>query len=59
MVKVVFSDTAPITCSGKVVWTRLEPMAVGQPLGYRAGVKFTKADEAAIEAYAARHADPS
>jgi hypothetical protein len=51
-------DKTPVSCSGKVVWTRLEPMAAGQPLGYRAGVRFTKADERGIEKYAARHASP-
>jgi hypothetical protein len=55
----VLPGSTPVTCSGKVVWTRLEPMAAGQPLGYRAGVHFTKSDEAAIEAFAARHATPA
>ena len=45
MVRIVLPDTPPLTCAGKVVWTRLEPMGMGQPLGYRAGVRFTKADE--------------
>ena len=58
MVKIVLPDKTPVTCAGKVVWTRLEPMAMGQPLGYRAGVRFTKADEVAIEAFAARYATP-
>jgi hypothetical protein len=59
IVKVVLPlDKTPVNCSGKVVWTRLEPMAAGQPLGYRAGVRFTKADERGIEKYAARHASP-
>jgi hypothetical protein len=53
------AETTPVACSGKVVWTRLEPMAAGQPLGYRAGVRFTKADEVAIEAFIARYANPS
>jgi PilZ domain len=59
MVKIVLPDVPPVTCSGKVIWTRLEPMAVGQPLGYRAGVRFTKADEIAIETFAARYANPA
>jgi chromosome segregation ATPase len=59
MVKVLLpAGKTPLACSGKVVWTRLEPMAAGQPLGYRAGVRFTKADEAGIEKFAARHATP-
>jgi len=59
MVKVLLPDKTPVACSGKVVWTRLEPMAAGQPLGYRAGVRFTKADEVGIEKFAARHATPA
>jgi hypothetical protein len=59
MVKIVLPDSTPVPCAGKVVWTRLEPMAAGQPLGYRAGVHFTKSDEAAIEAFAVRHAAPA
>jgi hypothetical protein len=59
MVKIVLPDTPPQTCAGKVVWTRLEPMAMGQPLGYRAGVRFTKVDEAAIETFASRRATPA
>jgi len=59
MVKIVLPDVPPVTCSGKVIWTRLEPMAVGQPLGYRAGVRFTKADDLAIETFAARYASPA
>lgn len=60
MVKILLpADKTPVTCSGKVVWTRLEPMAAGQPLGYRAGVRFTKADEMGIETFAARYTTPS
>jgi hypothetical protein len=59
MVKILLPAAPPLTCSGKVVWTRLEPMGMGQPLGYRAGVRFTKADEPAIEAFAASHATPA
>jgi len=56
LVKILLPDKTPVACAGKVVWTRLEPMAAGQPLGYRAGVRFTKADEIGIEKFAARHA---
>jgi hypothetical protein len=56
MVKVLLPSKPPLTCAGKVVWTRLEPMGVGQPLGYRAGVRFTKPDEAAIDAFASSRA---
>jgi chromosome segregation ATPase len=60
IVKVLLaSGKAPVHCVGKVVWTRLEPMAAGEPLGYRAGVRFSKADEAGIEKFAARHASPA
>src|SRR6185503_6982891 len=52
MVKILLPDKPPIACAGKVVWTRLEPMGMGQPLGYRAGVRFSKVDEAAIEVFA-------
>jgi predicted nucleic acid-binding Zn-ribbon protein len=56
VVKVVLPSVhASITCTGKVVWTRLEPSESGRPLGYRAGVRFTKADESAIETFAADH----
>ena len=44
-----------VSCSGKVVWTRLEAAAGAQLLSYRAGVRFTKPDHAAIEAFAASH----
>ena len=49
------SAEPPIACAGTVVWARLEPSKVGQPLNYRAGVQFTTPAEAAIEAYAAAH----
>jgi hypothetical protein len=38
-----------IICKGKVMWSRLEPRA-GE-LWYRAGVSFTTADQAALEAF--------
>jgi chromosome segregation ATPase len=41
-----YGDTS-ITCSGKVVWARLETA------GYRAGLRFKEPDEAAIEAFVA------
>jgi hypothetical protein len=47
---------SPVVCTGTVVWTRLELPAAGQPLRYRAGVRFAKADEGAIETFAAHHA---
>jgi hypothetical protein len=42
-----------ITCTGKVMWARLEPSAAGRPVGYRAGVKFTRPDETAIQEFIA------
>ncbi len=47
---------APIACTGKVMWARFEPRAAGRSLGYRAGVQFTKPDQAAIEAFVAARA---
>ena len=29
IVKILLPDTTPVTCAGKVVWTRLEPMGMG------------------------------
>ena len=43
----------PVLCKGKVVWARLEPASKSRPLAYRAGVCFTTADEAAVEAFLA------
>jgi hypothetical protein len=45
----------PLNCTAKVVWTRLEPGSAGQLMTYRAGVKFTKADVPALEAFVAQH----
>jgi hypothetical protein len=56
VVKVVIPwDGASITCAGKVAWAKLEPPTAGRPLGYRAGVQFTRADEAVIAAFVAYH----
>jgi hypothetical protein len=44
-----------ISCKGKIVWARLEPHSTGTFL-YRAGVSFTKSDEAAVEAFIAHTA---
>ena len=46
-------DGNPVLCKGKVVWARLEPASKSRPLAYRAGVCFTAADEAAVEAFLA------
>ncbi len=44
-----------IACSGKVVWAKLEAPSKGRPSGYRAGVEFSKADQATIEAFIIKH----
>lgn len=44
-----------LTCTGKVVWAKLEPASKGKSGGYRAGIEFSKADESAIEAFVKRH----
>jgi chromosome segregation ATPase len=54
-VKVQLSSTPPLTCSGRVVWTRVESAGGSRQLCYRAGLRFTKPDEAAIEAFASSH----
>jgi hypothetical protein len=48
-------EKKPVVCTGTVVWTRLEPPTAGRAQRYRAGVRFTKADELAIEAFASQH----
>jgi hypothetical protein len=50
-VKVIVPAKAPISCTGKIMWSKLEPPATGRLFGYRAGVQFTKPDQAAIEAF--------
>lgn len=50
-------ETTSIACSGKVMWARIEPASKGQPLRYRAGVRFTKVDKAAIAAFLAHYGD--
>jgi chromosome segregation ATPase len=57
VVKIQLSSdlAAPVTCTGRIVWTRLEAAGPGRPLSYRAGVRFTAADEQAIESFATLH----
>jgi len=45
-----------ISCTGKIVWARLEPDATTGALRYRAGVYFMEVDEAAVEGFIAHHA---
>ena len=42
-------EPTPVTCSGKVVWAKLEAPLNGRPSRYRAGVQFSRADDDAIE----------
>jgi PilZ domain-containing protein len=49
----------PITCTGKIVWARLEPDAESGALRYRAGVFFTNVDETAVEEFIALHTRPA
>ena len=43
-----------VSCKGKIMWSRLEPGRAGGQHWYRAGVSFTSADEASIEAFLRR-----
>ncbi|HKT81565.1 MAG TPA: PilZ domain-containing protein [Vicinamibacterales bacterium] len=52
------SESAPLACSGKVMWARFEPKAAGGSIGYRAGVHFTKPDQAALEAFISLSKNP-
>ena len=47
------SEPQRTLCTGKVVWSRLDPPADGQPLMYRAGVLFAKLDQDAVEHFIA------
>ena len=49
------TDPGPTVCSGKVVWAKLEAPAPDRPSAYRAGVQFSRPDEAAIEAFIINH----
>ncbi|MGE3273969.1 MAG: PilZ domain-containing protein [Vicinamibacterales bacterium] len=54
-VRVVVADTAgQVRCAGVVAWASFE-MPKGQPPRYRAGLEFTAADGAALDAFAVRH----
>jgi len=50
-------DPQPLICMGTVVWVRKEQPAYTSTLLYRAGVQFTQADQAAIEAFIIMRAD--
>jgi hypothetical protein len=51
----LLSDEAHVSCEGRIVWAWLEPHSQGRKLRYRAGLFFTKVDEAAVEDFIARH----
>ena len=48
------SDETPTSCEGRIVWSWLEPHVKDRPSSYRAGIAFTRADEAAIEVFIIR-----
>ena len=50
-------DPLPLICVGTVVWVRKESIEGKSALQYRAGVQFTQADQAAIEAFIIMRAD--
>jgi hypothetical protein len=52
----LLSDEAPCFCQGRLLWARREQTAKGRPFRYRAGIAFTAADEAALEAFIKHHA---
>jgi hypothetical protein len=54
----LLSDEAPCFCQGRLLWARREQSAKGRPFRYRVGLMFTDIDEAAVEAFIARHALP-
>jgi hypothetical protein len=45
------ADRNTVSCEGRIVWAWLEPHSHGRKLRYRAGISFTKVDEAAIESF--------
>jgi hypothetical protein len=51
----LLSDEIPVSCQGKIMWARPEPDSGGRPLTHRAGISFTTADEAAVEAFIIRY----
>src|SRR5262249_54300178 len=45
------SGQCAVSCEGRIVWAWLEPHSQGRTLRYRAGMSFTKFDEAAVETF--------
>jgi len=52
----LLSEEAPCSCEGRLLWARREQTAKGKPFRYRAGIAFTSADQADIEAFIKHHA---
>ena len=52
-------DEGPVACTGTVVWARVESPVPNRASACRAGLRFTKTDEAAIEAFVIRYALPT
>jgi hypothetical protein len=52
----LLSDDVPCFCQGRLLWARREQTAKGRPYRYPAGIAFTAVDNAALEAFVARHA---
>jgi chromosome segregation ATPase len=51
----LLSDEIPVSCQGEIIWCRPEPVSEGRPPMWRAGISFTEADEAAVEAFIIRY----
>jgi chromosome segregation ATPase len=52
----LISEEIPTVCRGRIMWSRIEPKSPRQPLRYRVGILFTRADVGAIEAFIIRYA---
>ena len=52
----LMSEEIPTVCRGRIVWSHIEPKSPRQPLRYRVGILFTRADVGAIEAFIIRYA---
>lgn len=50
-------DPHTLLCLGEVIWARKEPASGRVPAGIRAGIRFTQADEGALEAFIIMRAD--
>ena len=50
------SDEIPVTCTGTIMWSQLDPQSQKRQLRYRAGMMFTDADQPSLEAFIIRYA---